>query len=382
MPIDAGAIALLARGADGSLRDGLSLLDQAIGYTAGALDEAGVRAMLGSVDRARIGALLAALAVGDGAAMMDEVRTLAGFASDFGQVLDELAATLHRIQLRQLVPDLDTDPDIGDAGMDVDAFAAQLAPELVQLWYQMAISGRRDLPLAPSPRAGFEMALLRMLAFRPLSAGGDAVNAAAPEPRASSAKPAVKAMPAARVAEPPMPAPTRTAPAAAEPIAVPAAAPTTTRTRAPAMPTGAMPTDASRIEVPLTSNTDWLALLDTAGLRGPVRELAAHAAFCAYAGGELRLALPETLSHLRTDALTARLAEALASTLGIAPNIVFVADTATGAGETLHARNARQRDENQAGAEQNFLADPAVQRYMQQYGAKLVPGSIRPGDDS
>jgi DNA polymerase-3 subunit gamma/tau len=140
--------------------------------------------------------------------------------------------------------------------------------------------------------------------------------------------------------------------------------------------------DSARIDVPLASNADWLALLDTAGLRGPVRELAAHAAFCAYAGGELRLALPDELSHLRTDAMTTKLADALAATLGVAPQIVFVADTMAGAGETLHARNARQRDERQAGAEQTFLADPAVQRYMQQYGAKLVPGSIRPADET
>ena len=80
--------------------------------------------------------------------------------------------------------------------------------------------------------------------------------------------------------------------------------------------------------------------------------------------------------------MTAKLADALVSTLGAAPHIVFVADTAADAGETLHARNSRQRDERQAGAEQSFLADSAVQRYMQQYGAKLVPGSIRPGDDS
>ena len=132
----------------------------------------------------------------------------------------------------------------------------------------------------------------------------------------------------------------------------------------------------------LASNSDWLALLDTAGLRGPVRELAAHAAFCAYAGGELRLALPDALSHLRTDTMTAKLAEALISTLGAAPRIVFVADGVGDAGETLHARNSRQHEERQAGAEQSFLADSAVQRYMQQYGAKLVPGSIRPGDDA
>jgi DNA polymerase-3 subunit gamma/tau len=376
LPIDDGAIALLARGADGSLRDGLSLLDQAIAFTAGMLDEAGVRTMLGSVDRARVGALLAALAAGDGMALMDEVKTLVGFAPDFGQVLDEVAATLHRIQLRQLVPGTDLDDDrIGIAEL-----AAQLAPELVQLWYQMAIGGRRDLSLAPSPRAGFEMALLRMLAFRPLTAGSDAPNTSAPEPRpVAVAKPQVKTAPASRISEPPMPVPPRKVPTLPERDAASADAPrsTSTSTTAPAPPINAV-----QIDVALSNNTDWLALLDTADLRGPVRELAAHAAFCAYAGGELRLALPEGLSHLRTDAMTAKLADALVSTLGAAPQIVFVADTAVGAGETLHARNARQRDERQAGAEQSFLADPAVQRYMQQYGAKLVPGSIRPGDET
>ena len=384
LPINDGAIALLARGADGSLRDGLSLLDQAIAYTAGALDEAGVRTMLGSVDRARIGALLTALAGGDGTGLMDEVKTLVGFAPDFGQVLDELAATLHRIQLKQLVPGAEADEE----GIDVAAFAAQLAPELVQLWYQMAIGGRRDLPLAPSPRAGFEMALLRMLAFRPLTAGSDAPHATAPEPRpASAAKPAAKAATASRVAEPMLPAPARKAPISPDRGIASFDASTATPASAPAMaidaaPIATVPIDAARIDVSLTSNSDWLALLDTAGLRGPVRELAAHAAFCAYAGGELRLALPDALSHLRTDTMTTRLAEALISTLGAAPRIVFVADGVSDAGETLHARNTRQRDERQAGAEQSFLADSAVQRYMQQYGAKLVPGSIRPGDDA
>jgi DNA polymerase-3 subunit gamma/tau len=385
LPIDDGAIALLARGADGSLRDGLSLLDQAIAYTAGTLDEAGVRMMLGSVDRARVGALLSALAAGDGIALMDEVKTLVGFASDFAQVLDELAATLHRIQLRQLVPGADADDD----RIDVAELAAQLAPELVQLWYQMAIGGRRDLSLAPSPRAGFEMALLRMLAFRPAAAGSDAPNVRPAEPRpATAAKPQARTAPVSRVSEPAMPLPPRKAPTLPEPISPEAARkPTTQSANPPATSSSAVQDEAVRVDVatsavPLASNSDWLALLDTAGLRGPVRELAAHAAFCAYAGGELRLALPEELSHLRTDAMTAKLSDALVSTLGAAPHIVFVADTAAGSGETLHARNARQRDERQAGAEQSFLADPAVQRYMQQYGAKLVPGSIRPADET
>ncbi|WP_156970082.1 DNA polymerase III subunit gamma/tau, partial [Arenimonas malthae] len=170
IPAEAGAIDLLARAADGSLRDGLSLLDQAIAYTGGQLGEAAVNAMLGTVDRSQVGSLLEALAAGDGAALMARIDALAAFSPDFGHVLEDLAVALHRIQLQQLVP--------GAGGEELPAALAAVAagqsPELVQLWYQMAVTGRRDLGLAPSPRTGFEMALLRMLAFRPAGEGGGA----------------------------------------------------------------------------------------------------------------------------------------------------------------------------------------------------------------
>jgi DNA polymerase-3 subunit gamma/tau len=171
IPVEESAIRQLAKAADGSLRDGLSLLDQAIAYGgAGAdapLEGASVAAMLGSVDRTRVGAVLTALADGDGQRLLDEVATLAEFSPDWGSVLETLGDALHRIQVRQLVPEAAIEAD----GVDVDALAAQLRPELVQLWYQMSVNGRRDLPLAPSPRAGFEMSVLRMLAFRPSGAG-------------------------------------------------------------------------------------------------------------------------------------------------------------------------------------------------------------------
>lgn len=162
---DDTAIVQLAKAADGSLRDGLSLLDQAIAYAGGALREDVVRTMLGTVDRTQVAAMLDALAEGDGARLLQVVATLAEFSPDWSGVLDALAEALHRIQVQQLVP--------GAAiaeGLDVDAFAGRVRPEVVQLWYQMAVNGRRDLPLAPSPRAGFEMAVLRMLAFRPAAA--------------------------------------------------------------------------------------------------------------------------------------------------------------------------------------------------------------------
>ncbi|MCC8484420.1 DNA polymerase III subunit gamma/tau [Xanthomonas campestris pv. raphani] len=163
---DPSAIVQLSKAADGSLRDGLSLLDQAIAYAGGALREDVVRTMLGTVDRTQVGAMLQALSDGDGAQLLKVVAALAEFSPDWSGVLEALAEALHRIQVQQLVPSV---AFVGD-GIDPTGFAAQLRPEVVQLWYQMALNGRRDLYLAPSPRAGFEMAVLRMLAFRPAAA--------------------------------------------------------------------------------------------------------------------------------------------------------------------------------------------------------------------
>lgn len=163
---DSTAIVQLAKAADGSLRDGLSLLDQAIAYAGGALREDVVRTMLGTVDRTQVAAMLDALAEGDGPRLLQVVAALAEFSPDWSGVLEALAEGLHRIQVQQLVPGAAAAAE----GLDATAFAERLRPEVVQLWYQMALNGRRDLPLAPSPRAGFEMAVLRMLAFRPAAA--------------------------------------------------------------------------------------------------------------------------------------------------------------------------------------------------------------------
>lgn len=223
---DGSAIVQLAKAADGSLRDGLSLLDQAIAYAGGALREDVVRTMLGTVDRTQVAAMLDALAEGDGPRLLQVVAALAEFSPDWSGVLEALAEGLHRIQVQQLVP--------GAAvaeGLDVASFAERLRPEVVQLWYQMALNGRRDLPLAPSPRAGFEMAVLRMLAFRPAAAvppvpkavdgavggtpGGNAAGGGAhagsheatPAAAVASASPAVAAQVAAPAAAPREPEP-------------------------------------------------------------------------------------------------------------------------------------------------------------------------------
>jgi len=371
-----GAVRQLARAADGSLRDGLSLLDQAIAYTGAggdnALTDAALATMLGTVDRTRVGALLSALAAGDGKALLDEVATLAEFSPDWAGVLDALADALHRVQVKQLVPAIDVEA----GGVDADALAAALRPEVVQLWYQMALNGRRDLPLAPSARAGFEMSLLRMLAFRPAEGGAVSEEAPAAVRRSgpAAARAALEGEGASGPVRPAEPPAARPVPAAPPPEPVRQAAPERTPEPKPAQasaPTVPAPT-ATPVDLDAATWPDFVAALD---LRGPVKELAASAGFVAWSDGVLRLSLPPSDDHLKAPFLVSQLAAALAAPLGAQPQIRF--DIAQAVSETLHARNERQRDERQAAAESAFLADPQVQRLMSQHGAKLVPDSIR-----
>ena len=383
---DEAAVRQLAMAADGSLRDGLSLLDQAIAYTGsgvagGRLDAASVSAMLGTVDRNRIQALLSALADGDGARLLEEAGQLAEFSPDWASVLDALSEALHRIQVKQLVPTVET----GSDAMHIDALAARLRPELVQLWYQMALNGRRDLGYAPSPRSGFEMSLLRMLAFRPGEAGVQAsmpravpATVAAPAVRASAPTAAAEQARAA-LAEP-APRPQAAAPVAPVPPSPPqpAARPVVTDDAAPPpAPPAAMPAANAML---VTDSEHWLELVRRSSLRGPARLLAEHAAFIAHADGVLRLTLAPGDEHLQSPSLVLQLGDALSSLLGGAVQLRFEAGEPRG--DTARVRNAREREEKQVVAEQGFAADPDIQRLVQVHGAQIVPDSIRPLGDA
>lgn len=277
---DPSAIVQLSKAADGSLRDGLSLLDQAIAYAGGALREDVVRTMLGTVDRTQVGAMLQSLADGDGARLMQVVAALAEFSPDWSGVLEALAEALHRIQVQQLVPSV---AFVGD-GIDPTAYAAQLRPEVVQLWYQMALNGRRDLYLAPSPRAGFEMAVLRMLAFRPAAAvpagGSDDGRGASAGGHARSTATGVQA--AAPVAAAPAPAPAAVAKPAdleAAPAAVAAVAAPAPVAAAPApvvvLPAAQASTDSRPSTAPARSDDTPPWAMDDAPVRANAAPVAA-----------------------------------------------------------------------------------------------------------
>ncbi len=165
VPFEESALWQLGRAADGSMRDAMSLTDQAIAFGSGKVVEADVRAMLGTLDQSLVYSIVEALASLDGQKILTAVEQLSEHSPDYSAALAELLAVLHRIAIAQALPEA-VDNSSGDRDQ-VLALAQQLASEDVQLFYQTALLGRRDLVLAPDPRAGFEMTLLRMLAFKP-----------------------------------------------------------------------------------------------------------------------------------------------------------------------------------------------------------------------
>ncbi len=215
VPFEEDALWLLGRAADGSMRDAMSLTDQAIAFGEGKVLAADVRAMLGTLDHGQVYGVLQALLEGDARALLEAVRHLAEQGPDWAGVLAEMLNVLHRVAIAQALPEA---VDNGQGDRDrVLALAQALPAEDVQFYYQMGLIGRRDLPLAPDPRSGFEMVLLRMLAFRPADTG-DAPRTSLKNlgisPATADSKPAAVAGTAAPGVSP-VSAPAPVAPAAA-----------------------------------------------------------------------------------------------------------------------------------------------------------------------
>ena len=366
-----GAIAQLARAAEGSLRDGLSLLDQALAFGAGGLRDEDVQAMLGTVDRSQVSALLDALAASDGAALMQAAATIAGFAPDFSAVLDTFALALHRIQVCQLVPGAQTEEE----GFDPAPFAQTIPPELIQLWYQMALHGQRDLELAPSPQIGFEMTLLRMLAFAP----GEAVVVSSPARLAPA--PRVEPVRAAMPQEVPRAAPMRDQVAESAPATVYRPETRSFEPRDPAPhspPPRREEPPALKASTPLSLATaeDWIAVLARANLRGPTKELASRMHFVGIEGEALRVHLPPAFALMNNPVLEKELVAELTQVLGFTPRLVCVA-APNAAARTFGDHLKSERDARQQQAEADFAGDPAVRHFLDE-GAHIRPDSIRP----
>ncbi|AMS13337.1 DNA polymerase III subunit gamma/tau [Pseudomonas chlororaphis] len=229
VPFEDDALWLLGRAADGSMRDAMSLTDQAIAFGEGKVMAADVRAMLGTLDHGQVYDVLHALIDGDAKALLEAVRHLAEQGPDWNGVLSEILNVLHRVAIAQALPD-GVDNGHGDRDR-VLALAQALPAEDVQFYYQMGLIGRRDLPLAPDPRGGFEMVLLRMLAFRPADSADAPRQPLKPVGISQATVDSAQSVAGAAVAAPvsvaaaPVAAPVVEAAPAVAPVAVPAQAP-------------------------------------------------------------------------------------------------------------------------------------------------------------
>jgi DNA polymerase-3 subunit gamma/tau len=349
------ALALLARAAEGSMRDALSLLDQLIAFGGAALTEADARAMLGTIDRGHVAQIVEALSLGDGAALMARVGELDRDAPDYDRALVELAALLQRLAIVQIVPDAASEDEQYDPQI-LSRLAKALGPEDVQLYYQIALAGRRDLPVAPDPRLGFEMTLLRMLAFRP--------EAAAQAPAGAAGA----ALPPGRSA--------RTGAAARDPTAAEPAPP-------PARPPAAasMPTSGSATTVPAaTASIDaenWLSVVEAAGLGGMVRQLAFNCVPASYDNAVLVLRLDAAADSRRSKPIEDKLAQGLSRYMGRDIRVVFeVSD-----GLATPARQRAQADEERTlKAAAAFERDPTVKGLKERFGAEVDLASVKAAD--
>ena len=436
---DEESLWLLGRAADGSMRDALSLTDQAIAFGNGALSVADVRSMLGTIDHGQVFGLLEALAAHDAPALLAAIAELAEQGVDFAAVLAELLSTLQRLAIAQVLPAA-ADNSQGDQARILD-LAGRLSGEDVQLFYQLGLHGRRDLPLAPEPRGGFEMAMLRMLAFRPGVAHGVAALAppvsapgkpqgisqarvdsqpnrpqpalAQPEPVAEPVPPA----PAAPVVEPASPAVNQ--PVAAElaprvqggqplksgvPVKPPLDEPDADWLQSvpdydeadrqdqdelmdylpdwqmdEAEATAPAVTEQSS-PLPVASGiaAQWLELFSRLPLSGLTQSIAAHCQLVSCDAGQWLLHLDPGHSALYNENHRLRLQQALIDCLGQSLTLSVLVQQPDQ--ETPALAAARERQRRQLQAEQLIREDPLVQGLIRDFAAEICADSIRPID--
>ena len=351
---EAGGVALIARAAGGSLRDGLSLLDQAIAYGNGDVQESVVRTMLGAVDRDYVYRIADALATGDGPALMTEGDALAARGLAATSALEELASLFHRIAVVQVVPAAAANYD--DAAR-VAAFATAYSAEGVQLAYQICAQGRADLALAPDEATGFAMTLLRLLAFQPAAASPTAKTsseraaAATPVPRQQASAPTARGAAAVANIAAVMPLPGSPAPG---------------KTAVPTGPVVPLPEDPAA----------WSGFVASLKLTGMAAQLAAQTELKAINNNALTLALPVAHKHLTDKVFADKLKAALELATGRRLLLAFEVGGATEA--SLAATEKRERAEAKAKGEAAFRDEPFVRDLLATFDGQVRTDTITP----
>jgi DNA polymerase-3 subunit gamma/tau len=358
VPFDDAALALIARTAHGSMRDALSVLDQAIAYGAGEVREGVMRTMLGAADAEYAYRIADALIAYDGPALLAEARALSERGVSLPAALEELAALFHRIAIAQTVP------DAADALPDAErlkALAAAFAPDAVQLAYQICVQGRADLALAPDEPTGFSMTLLRLLAFEPVTERGHETKSAASGGRGAARRPVASEAPGGREAA------RRSAASETSTLA-----PASSGSETPARDVAA----ATPGEKALPAPAEWPTFVAGMNLSGIALQLAAQTELKTITGTEFVLAVPEAARHLTDKPYADKLKAALEQTLGRRVRLRFemgqVADT------TLAAQEKREREAARTSTEAAFRDDPFVQDVLSRFDARIKPNSIKP----
>ena len=335
------ALTLLARGAQGSMRDALSLLDQAIAYSDSRIDEATVRNMLGAIDQSYLYDVLQTLLARDGVGLLRVADDMLSRSLAFDAALQDLATLLHRVALAQTVPQAIAEDE--PERVRLLELAQSFSADEIQLYYQIAIHGRNEIDLAPDEYAGFTMTLLRMLAFRPAGAK------AAPEQRTAEV-----------IVTPPM------APATALPVSQP-------KLQSQPLQTISQPV----YPVANTSAAlDWNALLAQLNVQGMARELAKHCTLENYVDGQLTLNLAPQHKHLLSNKLAQEKLQAALADYFVQPVrlavMLGVNNVATPAAVEQHVKQTRQQQAVEA-----ITQDPFVRDAQAQLGAQILEETIK-----
>ncbi len=372
IPYQATALHLIARAASGSMRDALSLTDQAIAYGSQSVNEAEVRAMLGAIDQSYLFELLNALLANDGASLIAQAKVMEERSLSFEVALNDLAQLLHQVAMAQTVPDsVANDLPERDALLNL---AQTIQPETLQLYYQIALLGRRDIGLAPDEFAGFTMSLLRMLAFTPNASGAQNDNSTQKAPlRQASASLASAIKP--QIAAP------------VEPVAIQE---NTAQQKAPAeyatsndmMPehtearsaTTEFSAENNTAKTNSQFNGNWRGLLEELKL-GLVRTLAQHCELISYDENSISLSVPEAQKHLLLPNYQEKLASAISQYFDKKIKLQF---SIGGTGNTPAKQISQEKAHAQANAESAIEDDSFVQSLINDFGAQIIPNSIKP----
>lgn len=358
----------IGRAARGSVRDALTLLDQAISFCDGKITDVEISSFLGTINQSLIYQLVDALIVEDAAAVLTTVQQAAEQSPDFASLLESLLSYLHRLAIAQVIPD-GLDNSQGDK-KQLLAHAQGMSAENVQLYYQIALKGREDLPLAVDERAGIEMILLRMLAFTPQAGrAGVAANPAGIQGRADEtvAEVVQKKKPLETLEVKARPAPE---PAPAEDI--PPAAPKTASTEAGS--------SRNRASVKLTDlkPEDWIAVYYGLKLNGMAKSIAAQCLLTEVKGAVLTLMLDKSQHAVFSEEQQQKIGQALTDYFGQEIQLIMQAGELDPEQETPAAFRARKQLERQKTAENLFRNDANVKILVERFGGSILNDSIKP----